>query len=129
MIKNVLKFLFGLSILFFFYIASWLILFLTHIPLPPVILGLILFTLSLNLGFVKESWVKITVEFLLRYMPILFIPFIVGLIGYKTLILNNLLTISLVILITTTLTIIFTGLFVEYGIKYLRSYKIRRSND
>jgi len=129
MIKNVLKFLFGLSILFFFYIASWLILFLTHRPLPPVILGLILFTLSLNFGFVKESWVKITVEFLLRYMPILFIPFIVGLIGYKTLILKNLLTISLVILITTTLTIIFTGLFVEYGIKYLRSYKIRRSND
>lgn len=129
MIKNSLKFILGLSILFTFYFISVFILSMTKIYIPPVILGLILFTVCLNRNIIKEDWVNLAVNFLLKYMPILFIPFIVGLIGYKTLILKNLFTIISVILITTTLTIVLTGLFVEYGIKYLRAYKIRRSND
>lgn len=113
----------------FLYIVSLMIIKITKLFLPPVILALILFTISLAIGIIKEEWIKCTANFFLKNMPILFVPFIVGLVSYKKLILQNLFTIILVIFITTIITIVLTGLFVEYGIKFLRLYKIRRKHD
>lgn len=129
MIKTLLKFLLGLGILFSFYILSICIIKLTHITMPPAILGLILFSLSLINGIIKEEWIKTTVEFLLKNMAILFVPFIGGLIIYQSVLLKNWVAIMLIVLLTTTITIVLTGLFVEYGIKYLRLYKMRKHND
>lgn len=129
MIKTLLKFLLGLGILFSFYILSMCIIKLTHITMPPAILGLILFSLSLINGIIKEEWIKTTVEFLLKNMAILFVPFIGGLIIYQSVLLKNWVAIMLIVLLTTTITIVLTGLFVEYGIKYLRLYKMRKHND
>ena len=127
--KKIINFIFGFTIMFAFYFISLIIVKSLHIFFPPVIFALILFTIALIKGIIKEEWVKYTAIFLLKNMPILFVPFIVGLVAYKTLILQNLLTIILVILISTIITILFTGLFVEFGIKYLRLYKIRRKRD
>lgn len=127
--KTVLKFFLGLGILFLFYILSLYIIKVTHIFIPPAILGLVMFAISLMLGIVKEEWIKVTSEFFLKYMAILFVPFIVGLVLYKNVLFKNWLAIILVVFLTTTITIVFTGLFVEYGIKYLRLYKMRKHND
>lgn len=127
--KNVIRFIFGFFILFGFYLISLFILKITHIIIPPAIFGLILFALSLHFGIIKEEWVKLTVNFLLKNMAILFVPFIGGLVVYETIIVKNLIPIILIILATTTLTIVITGLFVEYGIKYRRLSKIRGKND
>lgn len=129
MLKTCLKFFLGLGILFGFYILSLFILKITHIPMPPAILGLILFSTSLISGILKEDLIKPAVDFMLKNMAMLFVPFIGGLIVYQSLILKNLVPIVLIILFTTTVTIVLTGLFVEYGIKYLRLHKIRRHND
>jgi holin-like protein len=99
-----------------------------HIPFPPTILGLIIFTFCLLAGIIKEEWIKDTTNLLLNNMPLLFVPFLVGIISYKDLILKNWLTIFLTVFITTTLIIVIVGSFVEYGIKLVRLYKIRKVN-
>ena len=60
-------------------------------------------------------------------MAIFFVPFLGGLIAYKTLLIKNWLAILIVIFVTTTITIAATGLFVEWGIKILRLYKIQKN--
>ena len=129
MIKIFFKFFLGLGILFGFYLLSLFIIKLTHICMPPAILGLILFALSLVSGLVKEEWVEVTVKFLLKNMAILFVPFIGGLIIYQSVLFKNWVAIALIVFLTTTITIVLTGLFVEYGIKYLRLYKMRKYRD
>ena len=101
----------------------------TGLRIPPAILGLVLFAISLINGWIKEDWIKLTSEFFLKNMAMLFIPFIAGLVVYQSLILKNWISIVVVIFFATTLTIVLTGLFVEYGIKYLRMYRMRRHND
>ncbi len=126
MIK-LLKYCLGFFIIFFIYYVSLFILKLFKIPFPPAILGLILFFLGLKLGIIKEAWVEETSNFLLKNMAILFVPFIVGLITYKDLLLKNWFIILLIIFLTTTFMIVSIGLFVEYGLKFIRFYKIRKA--
>ena len=92
-------------------------------------MGLILFSIALINNWIKEDWIKTTVELFLKNMALLFVPFIVGLIVYQDTLLKNGLNIAIIVFITTILTIIFTGLFVEYGIKYLRLHKMRKHHD
>ena len=89
-------------------------------------MGLIFFTLALNFGIIKEKYIESTVNFLLKNMAILFVPFVVGIIKYKQLLLENWLMILLVVFLTTFLIIVSLGLFVEYGLKFLRLHKINK---
>lgn len=129
MIKKSIKFILGMCILFAYYALSYLIVKLSKIHIPPAILGLALFALSLQYGIVKEDWIKTTVDFMLKNMAILFVPFIVGLMVYKDLLLQNYLAIILVVIFSTTITIVLTGIFVEIGIKYLRLLRMKKRND
>lgn len=129
MAKKILKFCVGLGILISFYFLALGIIKYTHLRIPPAILGLILFASSLISGIVKEDWIKQTSEFFLKYMALLFVPFIVGLVVYQSVLLKNWISIAVVIFFATVLTIVFTGLFVEYGIKFLRLHRMRKHND
>lgn len=84
MLKKALKFTLGMAILFAVYYVSYLILKLTQIKLPPAILGLVIFAWLLYIGAVKEEWIKPAVDFMLKNMPILFVPFMVGIVLYKS---------------------------------------------
>ena len=127
--KKILEFILGLIILFGFYFLALAFLNILHIKFPAPILGLILFSIALINNWIKEDWIKTTVELFLKNMALLFVPFIVGLIVYQDTLLKNGLNIAIIVFITTILTIIFTGLFVEYGIKYLRLHKMRKHHD
>lgn len=129
MVGKFFKFLLGMAILFAIYYVSFFILKLTGIKLPPAILGLVLFAWGLSVGVIKEDWVKDAVDFMLKNMPVLFVPFIVGIVLYKSVLTENLIAICLVVLFSTTLTIVGTGLFVEYGVKLLRLHRMRRHQD
>lgn len=126
MVNKFFKFLLGMAILFLIYYVSFFILKVTQIKLPPAILGLILFAWGLSVGVIKEEWIKIAVDFMLKNMPVLFVPFIVGIVLYKSVLTDNIIAICLVVLLSTTLTIVGTGLFVENGIKLLRLHKIKK---
>ena len=129
MVGKFFKFLLGMAILFAIYYVSFFILKLTEIKLPPAILGLVLFAWGLSVGVIKEDWVKDAVDFMLKNMPVLFVPFIVGIVLYKSVLTENLIAICLVVLFSTTLTIVGTGLFVEYGVKLLRLHRMRGHQD
>ena len=120
---TVYKFIIGLLILIGFYFISYFIVKLLHISLPPAILGLILFAIALIQGIIKEDWIKLVCDFLIKNMAMFIVPFLGGLIAYKSLLMKNWLVILIVIFVTTTLTIVITGLFVEWGIKLLRLQK------
>lgn len=133
LLKDFLKFLLGFVILIMFYFISDFVAKFFHIALPPAILGLILFAFCLIQGFIKEEWIKPACEFLINNMAMFLVPFLGGLIVYKSLLIKNWIVILVVIFTTTTLVIVVTGLFVEWGIKILRLHKIktteRSSND
>jgi len=129
MIKSFGKFLLGTGIMLGFYAFSYVILRLLHIMFPPAILGLLLFAISLICGIIKEDWIKTAADWYINNLAMFLVPFWGGLIVYQELLQKNWISILLVIFITTTLTIVCTGLFVENGMKYLRLYHMRRKND
>ena len=126
---SVYNFIIGLLILIGFYFISCFIIKLLHISLPPAILGLILFALALIQGIIKEDWIKPVCDFFIKNMAMFLVPFLGGLIVYKSLLMKNWLVILTVVFVTTTLTIVITGLFVEWGMKLLRLYRIKKSED
>lgn len=124
-----MRFISGFVILIIFYLISYYIVRYFKIPTVPAILGLILFAFALVEGIIKEEWIKTTCDFLMKNMAMFIVPFMGGLVMYKHLILKNWLVILIVIFITTTLTIVVTGLFVEYGLKIIRLNRMRKHND
>lgn len=128
-LKRGLIFLIGFIILTAFYYAGYIVVHLTNIPLPPAIIGLMLFAFSLINGIIDEKYVKNTCDFLMKNMALFIVPFMGGIIIYKPLLIKNWFVILVVIFLTTTLTIVITGLFVEYGLKLIRLRKMKKSND
>ena len=125
--KKIFDFTRGLIILFSYYFFSLWILKYIHIQFPPAILGLILLAVSLITGFIKEDWIKDTSEWLINNMAMFLLPFIAGLVAYQSMILKNIIPIMLVIFITTTAIIVLTGLFIEYGLAFLRLHHWRKN--
>lgn len=122
----ILKYCVGFLILNLFYLFGLLIAKVLILPIPPAIIGLILYIISLKLGLIKDSWVKNISEALTNNITLFLLPFVAGLIVYKTLLYQNLFLILAVIFISSFMTIVLTGLFVQNGIKYLRLIRIRR---
>ena len=98
----------------------------TNIPFPAPIMGIVLLFLLLQLNIIKRDWIKDICEFLLKYMPILFVPLAVGIVSYYGIIEKNFLPILINVIGTTTLTLLLTAMFVENVIKYVRLKRIRK---
>ena len=129
MIKKIFSIIRGIAIIMVFYYIGKLFLSLIGIKFPPAILGLVLFATALISGVIKEVWIKDAVELLMKNMAMFLLPFWGGLIVYEKLLERNALSILLVVFITTTLVIVCTGLFVEYGLKYSRLRRMRGRHD
>ena len=67
------------AVLFSFLAAGELIVWLTGIPLPSSIIGMILLTVSLKAGIVKLEWVDKISDFLSKNLGFFFVPAGVGL--------------------------------------------------
>lgn len=117
----------GFLILMALYFFADLILKLFKITFPPAILGLIFLFIGLNFKIIKENWIDKTANFLLKNMALFFVPFIVGVVVYKSTLLKIWLPLLIIVFGVTAITIIVTGLYVEYGIKFLRMHKMFKS--
>lgn len=126
MLKTIFDYTRGFVILVIFYIISAFIIKVFDIMLPPAILGLVLFAAALLFGIIKEEWIEKTSNFLIKNMAMFLVPLMGGLIVYKSLLLKNWFVILLVIFITTTLLLVTIGLFVEYGLKFLKLHRMRK---
>lgn len=79
----------------------------------------------IQLNIIKKEWVKDIANLLLKYMPMLFVPLFVGIIAYYSLIQKNIIFILISIILTTTLTLLITAIFVENVIKFIRLKRIK----
>lgn len=86
-----------------------LLVYLTGIKLPSSIIGMLLLTLLLKLGWVKLEWVKGLSDFLIGNLGFFFVPPGVALMLYLDVIKAQFLPIMVAILVSTALVLVVTG--------------------
>ncbi len=97
------------SILFGCLALGELIVFLTGIKLPSSILGMLLLTLLLKLGWIKLEWVRGMSDFLVANLGFFFVPPGVALMLYFDLIGREWIPIVVATVVSTVLVLIVTG--------------------
>ena len=97
-----------------------LIVFLTEIKLPSSIIGMLLLTLFLKLGWIKLEWVQGLSNFLVANLGFFFVPPCVALMLYFDIIAAEFWPIVIATLISTILVLVTTGwvhqLVRKYGV-------------
>ena len=129
MVKEFFSYISGFLILVFILFVCNIISRSIAFVIPTPILGIIVLFLLLQFKIIKEERIKNICEFLLKYMPLLFIPFLVGIVSYYGLIEKQLVPIVLNIAISAVLTMVITAFVVESIIKYTRLKKMRNSKN
>jgi len=95
-------------LLFFLYLGKGLQ-FITHLPIPGSIFGLLLLFFGLNLRLIPVDFVLPTGSFLLNYITLFFVPVGVGLLQYTELLSTHWLTIVVSSVVSTIATLISVG--------------------
>lgn len=99
-------------LLLFLYLGKG-IQYLSHLPIPGSIFGLLLLFLGLNLRLIPLDYVLPTGSFLLNYITLFFVPVGVGLLQYSDLLSIHWLTILVSSVISTIATLLFVGWFYQ----------------
>ncbi len=86
-----------------------LIIYLTGIHFPSSIIGMILLTLFLHLGWIKLHWVKAFSDMLISHLGLFFVPPSVAILAYFDLIAKNFWSISVAIVVSTIIVMVVTG--------------------
>lgn len=98
--------------------CAWIFLFLalgeaivwfTGVKIPSSIIGMLMFTLALSLGLVKENQVDKACGFLLKYLGFFFVPAGVGLVTCLGLIKTQWLPIAAATMLSTLIVLTVTG--------------------
>lgn len=85
------------------------IVWLTGVPVPSSILGLLLLTAGLQMGVIKEEWVGTLSDFLTHNMGFFFVPPGVALMLHLELIQREWLPITVAVLVSTLLVLLVTA--------------------
>lgn len=97
------------SILFGCLAVGELVVFLTGVKLPSSIMGMLLLTTLLKLGWVKLEWVKGVCDFLISNLGFFFVPPGVALMLYFGLIKAQFVPIVVATFVSTVLVLVVTG--------------------
>lgn len=114
------------------------VIWLTHIPVPSSIIGMLLLTLLLKIGWIKMEWVETISNFLVKNMGFFFVPPGVALMLYFDLIKKEFFPILISVIVSTALVLVVTGWVHQIMRKYwkikmphmkIRKKKKRRQED
>lgn len=86
-----------------------LIVFITEIPFPSSIIGMLFLTFFLHIGWVKLTWVKGISDLLLAHLGLFFVPPSVAIMVHFGVIATNFWAISIAVIISTILVMVITG--------------------
>ncbi|MGM9923674.1 MAG: CidA/LrgA family holin-like protein [Bacillus sp. (in: firmicutes)] len=103
-----------IALLYIFLFAGNLLHTHLHIPLPGSIIGLLLLFLALSLNALSVKRIEHGAGFLLAFLPLLFVPTLVGIIKYPELFYGKGILVLVVVVISTIMTIISSGKFSQY---------------
>lgn len=87
---------------------------LLNLPIPGSIVGLVLLFISLELKVVKLEWIDLGASFLLSQLLLFFIPSAIGVMEYKSLFGVQGLKIVAVIILSSLVVMVCTGLSAEW---------------
>ncbi len=102
------------SVIFGFLAIGELIVYLTKVPIPSSIIGMILLTCSLKVGLIKEEWVDRLADFLIKNLGFFFVPAGVGLMKCFGIIKAQWLPIVMATIVSTVIIIAVTGWFHQF---------------
>lgn len=97
------------AVLFGFLAAGELIVWLTGVPVPSSIIGMLLLAVSLKAGIIRERWIDRLADFLVRNLGFFFVPAGVGLMKCMGLIRAQWMPIVFATVISTFIIIAVTG--------------------
>ncbi len=83
------------------------------LPLPGNVIGAIVLFALLSLGAVRLAWVERGSDLLLKHLSLFFVPAAVGVLKHRAALRPALLEIAIVLVVTTALTMLGTGLVAE----------------
>lgn len=106
---NIVRIIIQIAILFGFSFLGNLVHVYLHIPLPGSIIGLLLLFLVLSLNVFSVKWIEKGAGLLLAFLPLLFVPTLVGIIKYPELFTGKGILVILVVVISTIITMIAAG--------------------
>lgn len=107
------RILYGFTIIMCIHFVSIIIVDMTHLLLPPPLLGMIILSLLLFFGIVKMEKLRDICFLLLDYMGMLFIPPAISVILYFDTIAKEFLPIFLTIVLSAVLVMVITGKVVQ----------------
>lgn len=105
-----MKILKQLLFLFLLYLLADVITVRFFLPLPTTLVSMLLLIVLLRSGMVKEQQISEGSAILLEILPILFIPVGVAILEYVPLLQENLLSLSVIVVVSTLLTFVMTWL-------------------
>lgn len=95
-----------------YYISTWTVEFL-HLPLPGSVLGMLLLFALLSSGIIKEQWISLGANPLLKHLSFFFIPIAVGLMEWGELFTQKGHLLFLPLVISALVALVATGLSVQ----------------
>ncbi|WP_111709933.1 CidA/LrgA family protein [Lutibacter citreus] len=101
------------AIILGFWFAGELLSYITKIPIPGSILGMLLIVLALEFKIIKPTRVKLVANFLLNNMAMFFIPAGVGIMCHFKILKQEWLPISVAIVISALLVLTVVGKLME----------------
>lgn len=114
---SVIRALFQLSLLIFFWWLGSVLQKLLHLPLSAGVVGLFLVLIALMSGLFKLEWIKTGSDLLLSELVLFFIPCVVGLMNYKTLFMTEGWQLICAVLVGTICVMVFTAYTVHFCFK------------
>ena len=112
-----MKFLHQMLLILLFSFLGELLHSLIPVPIPASIYGMVLLFLALSLKIIKPEQVKDAGNFLVTFLPVLFVAPIVSLLDFWDVISPNVLGIACVIIFSTLVCFIVSGLVTERIVK------------
>lgn len=103
-VKVIGGFVIIMGFLFLGDILAWL-----GVPIPGNVSGMILLALALQLKVVRREWINKAATFLIENLSLLFVPAGVGVMAYFNVVKRSWLPISVSVIVSTVLVLIFTG--------------------
>lgn len=111
--QNILKTVGQIFLLWLiYYISTWTVEFL-HLPLPGSVLGMLLLFALLSSGIIKEQWISLGANPLLKHLSFFFIPIAVGLMEWGELFTQKGHLLFLPLVISALVALVATGLSVQ----------------
>ena len=116
-----------LCLLFVFLALGELIVYITQIPIPSSIIGMILLFIALTLKIVKLKWIEKVCDFFVSNLGFFFIPAGIGVMQYFGLISRQWVPIVMAVGLSTILIIISTGGVMQFFNRVSSKVKNRNS--